>query len=144
MDIFEIGTIYFTDSINEAEITSKKSRFSPKHIGECKVHVYGPDEGNIPHFHIFNKDHSFECCVRIYENYFFPHGGKYTDVLNTSQCRELNNWLMKINDKVVVAMTNWQTIVSMWEVSNPNCRYPESRKTKIQPHYESMSMFKDN
>lgn len=143
IDIFCIGFISFLENINESQVLPKnKSKYRPKHIGECKICVYGPDEGQIPHFHIFNNDHSFECCVRIYENNFFSHGNKYRDTLNASQCRELNKWLKLENDKSKNS-TNWETIKSMWEISNRECKYPESKKTEVQPHYEDMHLFKD-
>ena len=50
-DIFQVGFITFNDEIlNEDEVTTNRSRFRPKKIGECKVKVYGPNEGQIPHF----------------------------------------------------------------------------------------------
>ncbi len=140
-----LGSITFSESVNETEIVSKnKSRFKPKHIGECKICVYGPNEGQIPHFHIFNNDHSFECCVRIYENNFFSHGNKYRDTLNASQCRELNDWLKLENSNLRLDnISNWRGIMLMWEALNMTCKYPESKKTEVQPHYEDMYLFKD-
>ena len=139
---FCLGSIIFSENINETQVLSK-NKFRPKRIGECKVCVYGPDEGQIPHFHIFNKDHSFECCVRIYENNFFSHGNKYRDILNASQCRELNEWLKLENGNSFNKLTNWEGIVFLWENCNGYCKYPESKKVKIQPHYEDMYLFKD-
>ena len=142
VDILSAGIIIFSDSLNESEINYKNSRIKPKKIGECKVEVYG-SEGPIPHFHIYNKDKSFNCCIRIYDNHFFSHGNKYRDILNTSQCRELDEWLRQINDKSLVPMTNWQAIVYMWEAANGECKYPESKKVKVQPDYTKINTFKD-
>jgi hypothetical protein len=113
-----------------------------KNIGQCKIEVYGPNEGNVPHFHISNNDNSFRCCVRIYENYYFPHGGDYAGRLNSKQCKILNRWLSSQNINMnKCGLTNWQWITNAWENSNPNCEY--KNKTDIQPRYDQMEMFRD-
>lgn len=142
-DINVIGTINFEDSITENELTAKSKRFNTKSIGECKVEIYGPNEGSIPHMHVFNKDKSFEACVCIHSNNYFSHGGKYTSKFNSKQCREFNNWMKMMNDKSPVPMTNWQAALFSWELANPDCKFQESRKVKIQPHYEDMVNFRD-
>ena len=138
----EIGSIIFSDILNEREVSNKINRYSPKHIGECKIEVYN-GEGTIPHFHIFNLDKKFESCVRIYDANFFSHGGKYKGILNSSQCRELDSWLRKINafDKT---KTNWEYIESLWNNYNPNCLYPTNLKTILQPDYSTMNKFKED
>ena len=142
-DIFgRIGTIIFDESINEQEIENKNNRFKTKSIGECKIEIYS-SEGPIPHVHIFNADKSFEACVCLHSNNYFAHGGKYTDKFSSKQCRELNEWMSKINTKVVGNITNWQAAVGFWEFANPDCKFPENRKVKTQPHYEDMINFKD-
>ena len=139
-DIFQIGFISFNDEVlNETEATTNHSRFIPKKIGECKVEVYGPNEGQIPHFHI--EGNNFNCCVRVYDNHFFQHGN-HRDVLNSYQCRQLHEWLQQLNDKSLVPITNWQTIVLSWEIANSECKYPENKKCKEQPRYDLMSEFK--
>jgi len=143
-EVYLIGEIDFSQSLNESEIDSKNSRFSIKKVGPCKIEVYN-GEGQIPHFHITGISKKFNCCVRIYDAHFFSHGNKYRDTLNASQCTELNNWLMQINSKSLpnAPVTNWQMIVYMWENSNPDCKYPEKLKTDSQPDYSKMSLFRD-
>lgn len=139
-----IGEIDFLDSINEAEVENKKSRFNIKKIGHCKIEVYN-GEGQIPHFHIIGINRTFNCCVRIYDAHFFSHGNKNRDTLNTQQCKGLNDWLSQINTKSLPSapVTNWQMIVYLWETFNPDCIFPERLKVIEQPDYSTMTMFRD-
>lgn len=141
-EFYLLGTINFDDLINEQEIVQKDQRFKPKSIGECKVEIY-PNEGPIPHMHVFNSDKTFEACICIYSNNYFAHGGKYTSKLSAKQCKEFNEWMNKNNTKFPGSATNWQAVVFAWEIANPDCKFPENRKVKIQPHYEDMVNFKD-
>lgn len=141
MNEVEIGTIKFSNIIKEAEVTSIRGRFNPKKIGECKICVY-LSEGQIPHFHIFNLNKTFNCCVRIYEAYFFSHGNIYRDILNSSQCKELNKWLKYKNSKDQ-NLTNWEYISKIWKMSNPECLYPEYLIYNKQPDYNNMMNFRD-
>lgn len=139
--IFLLGTINFEESIHEYEIENKNKRFNPKSIGECKVEIYA-SEGPIPHMHVFNNNKSFEACICIYSNNYFAHGGKYTSKFSTKQCKEFNEWMNKPNSKSHNGSTNWDAAAFLWEVSNPDCKFPENRKVK-QPHYEDMINFRD-
>ena len=47
-------------------------------LGRCKLVIY-TKEYTIPHFHIIGIDNHFEACVRIFENMYYSHNGKYTD-----------------------------------------------------------------
>lgn len=117
--------------------------FNPKSIGECKVEVY-PNEGPIPHFHIFKPDHSFETCICIYSANYFAHGGKYRDTLNSKQCKQLNEWLELQNyNNFAFSITNWEAIVFAWGLGNPKCKSPNYQKVKMQPDYTRMLNFKD-
>jgi hypothetical protein len=136
-----IGTIIFDDLLNEDEIISKKGRFNPTGLGECKIEVYS-GEGDIPHFHLFKEDNSFACCICIYSSHFFPHGGKYRSKLNSKQCKQLDDWLdspTKIDNRI----TNWGLIKIMWEIMNPQCKFPESKKVVKKPYYRNMIDFKE-
>jgi hypothetical protein len=138
-----IGNISFSEDLNEQEVSSMNGkRFKPTKIGKCKIEVYN-GEGSIPHFHIFNKDQSFQCCVRIYENNFFSHGNKYKDTLNKNQCKELDEWLKMPNKSAKGRLTNWEAIEFTWNFANPNCKYPDKKKCTTQPDYASMTNFKD-
>lgn len=142
-DICLLGFINFEDSINEQELERKDKRFRTNSIGECKIEIYGPNEGSIPHMHVYNNDKSFEACVCIYTNTYFSHGGKYTDKFSSKQCKEFNEWMNQKNNKFMGQITNWQVAAGLWEASNPECKFPENRKVRTQPHYENMINFKD-
>ena len=136
-----IGTINFNDVIAEQQVQGNK-RFNPNDIGECVIEVY-PREGPIPHFHIFSRDKKFNTCIRIYENFYFSHGGKYKDIFNSKQCKQLNEYLKQDYTKGRVKITIWDEIIFSWYILNPDCIYPDSKKANTQPHYENLSMFKD-
>lgn len=136
-----IGEIDFSDIVNEKEVISS-NRYKVKNIGQCKIEIY-ENEGQIPHFHITGISKTFNCCVRIYEPYFFIHGNKCRDTLNTNQCKELDTWLRQQNKNSIGNMSNWEAIVFMWYTFNPDCKYPEFKKTNKQPDYTRMNMFKD-
>ena len=136
-----IATIDFNDVIAEQQVQGNK-RFNPNGIGECVIEVY-PREGPIPHFHICSKDKNFNSCIRIYENFYFSHGGKYKDIFNSKQCKQLNNYLMQDCTKEPKVMSVWESIIFCWNFLNPNCIYPDNKKVNTQPHYENLSMFKD-
>lgn len=138
VEVCLLGTIIFEDLIDEQEIESKNNRFRTKSIGECKIEIYA-GEGTVPHMHIFNNDKSFETCICIYSNNYFAHGDKYYDKFSSKQCREFNEWMGRINTKFRIS--NWQTVVGLWELLNPDCKFPENCKIKIQPHYEDMINF---
>ena len=137
-----LGIINFNESINEQEIENKNNRFKSKSIGECKIEVYS-SEGPVPHMHVFNSDKSFEACICIYSNNYFAHGGKYTSKFSSKQCSEFNEWMKQRNSKSNGIMSNWESAAFAWELANPDCKFPENHKVKIQPHYEDMINFKD-
>lgn len=127
------GIITFKEELLEQEIGGKNRLNLGKKIKECKVEVYN-GEGQIPHMHVYSTNGNFSTCVCIYSPHYFSHGGKYTGKFNSSQCKQFNDWIQD----------HWKNIVRIWEDSNPNCKFPESRKTKIQPNYTYMENFKDN
>lgn len=139
-----VGTIIFNDIIEEKEIVDSARRFKPKSIGECKIEIY-PNEGQVPHFHIYNLTKTFQTCICIYSNNYFSHGGKYKDKFNSRQCEQLNEWLANKNkNSYVGVITNWAMIEALWNTFNPECKFPEYRKVKTQPDYSKMINFKDN
>ena len=134
-----LGSINFEDSILTERQVQAKSRFSPKGVGECIIEIFA-NEGQIPHFHIHNKDNSFSTCIRLYENLYFSHGGKYIDTFNSSQCRKLNEYLKQPCPQFFNKITIWEALVGYWE-SDCSSDYPH--KVKVQPHYEDMNSFRD-
>ena len=136
-----IGTIVFDDVLTEDEIISKKGRYNPTGLGECKIEVYN-GEGDMPHFHLFRIDKSFECCICIYSPHYFAHGGKYKDQLNSKQRKQLDDWLDS-STKTLPQINNWSLIKSFWETMNPMCKFPDSRKVANKPYYRNMTDYKD-
>lgn len=135
-----VGTISFKDDIlNEQKVQSINGKFNTKHIGECTIEIFA-NEGPIPHFHIYNKNGTFNTCVRIYENEYFSHGNKYRSKFNANQCRQLNEYLKQPYSEASNIISVWEYIEKFWS-SNSNFDYPN--KTKIQPHYENMRETRD-
>lgn len=130
-----ISTINFDESINESQVGITNIR----KIGECKIEVYA-NEGNIPHFHMYNSDRSFDSCICIYSPNYFSHGGKYRSTLSSSQCKLLDTILRSKNE---LNVSLWVQIVILWESMNSQCKFPENRKVKTQPDYTKMVNFKD-
>ena len=94
-------------------------------------------------FHIFNKDHSFESCIRIYDNHYFSHGGKYRSILSAFQAKELDYWLRLQNSRSDKVNSNWEFAKETWELNNLNCRFPQNKKVSIQPDYSKKNSFRD-
>ena len=141
-EVILLGTINFENALSEQELENENNRFRTKSIGECKIEIYAGG-GQIPHMHIFNSDKSFEACICVYSNNYFAHGGKYNSKLSSKQCKEFNNFMSKINTKYPTNITNWQAAAGLWEFLNPDCKFPNRYKTRVQPHYEDMINFKD-
>ena len=140
LEYYRIGTIIFDDEFIMEKQIQTGNRFNTKSIGECVIDIY-PNESPVPHFHIYNKDKSFNTCIRIYENMYFSHGGKYTDKFNSKQCKQLNDYLKQINPKISLRPTTiWESIVIEWE-NTSSYNYPY--KVSSQPHYEDMTTFRD-
>lgn len=142
IETWELGSIIFPESLVEAEIGAK-TRLNVNSIGELKIEVYS-GEGDLPHFHLFNSDKTFESCICIYSANYFPHGGKYKDKLSKGQCELLNKYL-KMPNKRLPNISVWEAIVFAWETSNGDkCRFPNNKKVKVQPDYSVMINYKDS
>lgn len=139
--IYLLGIVNFEFSIFEQEIEKDHKRFKTKSTGPCKVEIYG-SEGAVPHMHVFSLDKKFHACVCLYSNHYFAHGGHYEDKFTSKQSKEFNDWLKQKNTKAPNNMTNWEAAVFLWEVANPDCKFPENSKVKVQPHYENMVDYK--
>lgn len=122
VDIILVGTINFIDT-----------------VGECKIEIYS-GEGQIPHFHIKNKDRSkgkFDCCIMVYSAEYFDHG-THTDKLTKSQCKQMNEFF-KQKDTYNPNKTLWDAMVNYWNASNPDCKFPNYKKVKSQPDYSKLN-----
>ena len=108
-----------------------------EYIGEVTIRVYENDNA-YPHFHLENKDKSFDCCVCIYEAKYFDHG-RHDRRLNSQQKKQLDEFLRSKHENPHINYTYWEYIAFMWENGNkdkPGCRH---YKTDIQPDYAKMT-----
>lgn len=141
---YQIGFILLSENdvkinsiVNEVLVDDEKYLPNIKGIGSCRIDVYG-GEGDIPHFHITGENGKFKTCIKIYSAEYFKHGTKQGELSNKG-ARELNDWLQSENKIAANGNTNWEVIRLMWELSNPNCRFPESKKVKKQPNYTTLN-----
>lgn len=77
------------------------------------VELRSNDNGNVPHFHIFDVDRRFQTCVCIDKPQYFHHG-VYDGVLNRRSCKALNELLRRQVNVGGQLMTNWDRIVKAW------------------------------
>lgn len=133
-DIIEIGTIDFSNSVNEASI----GNISFKKIGPCTVSVH-TKEGPVPHFHIESDDNDFKCCICIYEPRYFDHG-KYKDKLSNSQLKELDAWL-RLPHRKDSRLSRWELMDEIWNFKSEieKSRYKVVDK---QPNYKDTKGYK--
>ena len=101
-------------------------------IGKCEIVTIGPNDIEIPHFHLFNKDHSFECCIKIFESEYLDHNGKYTDTLTYDQCKKLNEWMNSICDIFPYDNINWKEL-HLWIAPYNDYEFTEKEKSIKQP-----------
>ena len=95
-----------------------------ENIGKCIVVIFIDDHimGHEPHFHIYNKDLSFNACIKIYENKYYNHFGKYTSTLKRRYCKQLDNFLRSkyYGDYDKTKVTIWEHIKNIWEYCDGN------------------------
>ena len=104
----------------------------PNTIGQCGIYIYS-NEGTIPHFHIIPKNNTGECCICIFEPFYFNHGSKQLR-LNSKQRKILDNW-MNERSKSFPEITNWILISRLWSIGNGDKYVP---KNPIQPNYTDL------
>ena len=128
--------IDFSNIFNE--VTLYKTNI--KAIGKCKIDIYN-GEGPLPHFHLYSNDKKFNTCICLYSANYFSHGGKYRDILNSSQRKLLNTFLSE--EDPIYGLTRWKILCNKWEEFNPQqSMYNKIKKTDIQPDYSNMSQWK--
>lgn len=132
-----IGTIEFKDVTLEQIVGSPNL----KKMGSTKIHVYGGEGKNIPHFHLISNNGN-EICVCIFDNRYFTHG-KYTGTLSSVQRKQLNDWL---NEHSIFApsIDNWEMIRAIWFQSNETPEYISKKFMRIkQPDYSNIVGYKE-
>lgn len=127
--------------INEGYVNIEgRNNLHIKHVTAVCVHSIEGD--NIPHFHLERDKKLSDICIRLDTNEFFTHGEK-EDMLNNSDCRELNRWLMLENTKYRSSITskfftNWQVLATFW-----NARGRGIIDLLDQPDYETIRPYKE-
>ena len=113
-----------------------------ENIGKCIVVVFIDEKDTIPHFHIYNKDLSFNSCIKIYENEYYFHNNKYISILKRRYCKQLDNFL---RSKYYGADYFDRTKLTMWEHIKTVWEYCDGEKyTNISiPKYGELSITKD-
>ncbi|MBD5322144.1 MAG: hypothetical protein HDS01_05165 [Bacteroides sp.] len=114
--------------------------FEMAKIGRFKnlyIYIWMNDGGNIPHFHIsdsanYPQNSTVEIAVKILTPEYFPHGGKYTDKLNSREIKALIDFLKKSED----GESNWQYLIKTWNRNNSGAKIPP--KTPM-PDYTQLS-----
>lgn len=107
----EYGEVGFDPDFKPTQcpVEFKLSTENPTYIVELRSN----DNGNIPHFHIFDVDGKFQTCVCIDKPQYFHHG-VYDGVLNRRSCKALNELLQRQVNVGGQLMTNWARIVKAW------------------------------
>ena len=81
---------------------------------EYDVVIWPKDNGEIPHFHIWDSNtrgDKFHTCIKIEKPEYFHHTGK-ENILNSKMKKELVKFL---NSSYKGSnMTNWQLLVGYW------------------------------
>ena len=83
------------------------------------IMVYTDDTGDIPHFHIIDKETSgntFHACVKIAQAQYFHHTGK-ENVLDSTQQESLVKFLTSECD---LGISYWQFLLMTWNTNNAN------------------------
>ena len=107
--------------------------------GDLEVYVNTNDGGNIPHFHLRDKNDwdRFHSCIKITTPEYLSHEGK-EDVLNSKQRKELADFM---NDRVSIGKyadkfdNNWQLVCFLWELNNSDAEIPEDA---TMPNYRDL------
>ena len=89
---------------------------------ELEVFVNTKEGGNIPHFHVWDKNtngQKFHTCIEIADNRYFHHNGK-EGVLNSRQRKALDGFLRQKPARATKFETNWDAILSFWNIGDSN------------------------
>lgn len=96
-------------------------------FSDFEVWVRTDDGGNIPHFHVWDKNSRgglFHTCVQIAKPEYFRHTDK-ENVFNARQKHELVDFLRAKLAKSRWHSTNWDFIVTLWNANNLKAEVPE-------------------
>lgn len=102
-----------------------------------KIAVF-ENEGNIPHFHVYDKQTKRLICFKIEKAEYFKHG-KYQNELMRDERKDLQKWLSLPNESMWNAshqvFSNYKMICVLWNMNNKGNEVDVNRKI---PDYEHM------
>lgn len=112
-----------------------------------EVLVYSKDGGNEPHIHVVDENtdgDEFNACIKLTSPEYFPHGGKYTDTLNSRQKRAFVNFINSIDpdskdlgkERTVYEVCCW-----LWNKNNSNLKVKvqyDENNNPIIPDYSQL------
>lgn len=85
-----------------------------------KITVF-ENEGNVPHFHVYDKQTKRLICLKIGKPEYFKHG-KYQNELDRDERKLLQKWLSLPNEEFWEdnhqVITNYEVICILWNMNN--------------------------
>ena len=140
VDEIHIGDIDLKEPIAKLVNEESFGQINLKKYSNCKLYVYG-NEGQIPHFHIFNNDHSFDTCICLHKAMYFVHKNihRKSEKLSTYQKIILQEYLNSTIPEH--GTTIWKEMMIFWKGANENCvisNNPDWLKIKI-PDYTKLN-----
>lgn len=106
-------------------------------FNNIEIFVRTNDPGKIPHFHFIdkNKKKDNEGCIRIDCPEYFDHEGK-TLHLNSSQKKEMIDFLSQPFGRKKFSGTNWEFLVLSWNINNSDIEISDDLE---MPDYSKLS-----
>lgn len=101
--------------------------FIPMRGKTFEIYVNTGDPGEIPHFHLRDKDdwEAFHTCIRIDQPEYFHHGSK-CDVLNSREKKALQQFMIApVTHKYANRLNNWEMVCMLWDTNNSDVKIPE-------------------
>lgn len=124
---------YIVGSLENEKLLLEMAQVGPLD-NKLIIYIRSNDAGNIPHFHIVDKQtlgKDFHTCVEIKTNKYFHHTGK-EDILNSKQRKNLNDFFKQKHKSAKLNLTNWEYCLILWNDNNSNMNIPEDLE---QPDY---------
>jgi hypothetical protein len=106
------------ESAREEQLITEMARVG--YLKDYEIIVWTNDGGNIPHFHIIDREtrgEKFHTCIQYKVPEYFHHTGK-EDILNNREIKELINFFNKQCDSKKFNVTNWELAVFLWNKNN--------------------------
>lgn len=133
-DALFIGAIRFSEDDTVEEKVLGKENFQGK-VKECIIEFRANEGWEKPHFHIYNKDHSFNCAIRLDCAKYFIHG-KYQDTLNKKQAKMFDDFL-RLKFRYPDPVTRWKATTDDYYMTFYNKKHIELPDE--QPDYTKLS-----